>query len=70
MKQVRNLAITASVSKLFRQEEAIGSYLRSQLWQHLVSVGVCARLIAMRREFENFEDMFLAGLLHDIGIIL
>ncbi len=70
LKQIRNLAITASVSGLFKKEEAIGSYLRSRLWQHLVSVGICARLIAMRREFENFEDMFLAGLLHDIGIIL
>jgi len=69
LKQVRNLAITASVSELFKKEEAVGSYLRSQLWQHLVSVGICARLIAMRREFENFEDMFLAGLLHDIGIV-
>ena len=70
LKQIRNLAITASVSELFKKEEAVGSYLRSQLWRHLVSVGICARLIAMRREFENFEGMFLAGLLHDIGIVL
>ena len=70
LKQIRNLAITASVSELFKNEEAVGTYLRSKLWRHLVSVGICARLIAMRREFENFEDMFLAGLLHDIGIIL
>ena len=27
-------------------------------------------MIAMRLQFRNFEDMFLAGLLHDIGIIL
>jgi HD-like signal output (HDOD) protein len=33
-------------------------------------VGICARLIAMRRKLEAFEDAFLAGLLHDIGIIL
>ncbi len=70
LKQIRNLAITASVSELFKKEEAIGSYLRSQLWRHLVSVGICARLIAMRRQCENFEDIFLAGLLHDIGIVL
>lgn len=65
LKQIRNLAITASVSELFKKEEAVGSYLRSHLWRHLVSVGICARLIAMRRQFENFEDVFLAGLLHD-----
>ena len=67
--QIRNLALTASVSELFKKDEAIGPYRRSHLWRHLVSVGICARLIAMRRKFDNFEDMFLAGLLHDIGII-
>lgn len=70
LKQIRNLAMTASVSELFAKEEMIGIYRRSQLWRHLVSVGLCARLIAMRMRFMNFEDMFLAGLLHDIGIVL
>ena len=69
LKQVRNLAMAASVGKLFRQDELIGLYRRSELWRHLVSVGICARLIAMRLNFANFEDMFLAGLLHDVGII-
>jgi len=70
LKQVRNLAMTASVSELFTTSGTIGPYQRSQLWRHLVSVGIGARLIAMRRRFTNFEDMFLAGLLHDLGIIL
>lgn len=70
LKQIRNLAMTASVSELFAKEEMIGIYRRSQLWRHLVSVGLCARLIAMRMRFMNFEDMFLAGLLHDVGIVL
>jgi len=70
MKQVRNLAMTASVSELFKKEEAIGPYRRSDLWRHLVSVGICARLIAMRRKLPDFEDAFLAGLLHDVGIVL
>lgn len=70
LKQIRNLAVTASVSELFKKDDKIGTYSRSQLWRHLVSVGICARLIAMRRKMNNFEDAFLAGLLHDIGIVL
>ncbi len=69
LKQVRNLAITAAISDLFRSNRSIGPYNRSGLWKHLVSVGICARLIALRLSFEDFEDIFLAGLLHDIGII-
>lgn len=68
--QVRNLAITASVSESFKKDQTIGSYRRSRLWRHLVSVGLCARLIAARRSMPDFEDAFLAGLLHDFGIIL
>jgi HD-like signal output (HDOD) protein len=69
-KQVRNLAITASVSDLFKDNQPIGTYRRSALWRHFVAVGVCARLIAMRQRLSNFEDAFLAGLLHDLGIVL
>lgn len=70
MKQIRNLAMTASTSELFKKDEKIGTYRRPELWRHLVSVGICARLIALRRNISNFEDAFLAGLLHDIGIVL
>lgn len=68
--QVRNLAMTASVSDIFKKNETIGTYQRTELWRHLVSVGICARLVASRCRMPNFEDAFLAGLLHDIGIIL
>jgi len=70
MKQIRNIALTASVAEMFRTDAGIEPYKRSGLWKHLVSVGICARLLAMRRRIGGFEDAFLAGLLHDIGIIL
>ena len=70
LKQIRNLAMTASVSALFAQNDSFGTYSRSALWRHLVSVGICSRMIAERLGFANSEDVFLAGLLHDIGIVL
>lgn len=69
-RRVRNLAMTASVSEIFKKNERIGTYQRIMLWRHLVSVGVCARLLAIRCRMPNFEDAFLAGLLHDLGIII
>ncbi|HUW82116.1 MAG TPA: HDOD domain-containing protein [Phycisphaerae bacterium] len=68
--EIRNLAMTASVAKIFKTGEAVGRYRRDMLWRHMVSVGLCARLIATRSKLASFEDCFLAGLLHDIGIIL
>jgi len=70
LKRIRNLAVTASVSELFQTDQQIGSYRRSTLWRHQVSVAMCARMIGKRLGLRTPEDIFLAGLLHDIGIIL
>lgn len=70
LRQIRSLALTASVAEMFAKEEAIGTYRRRDLWRHLVAVGICSRLIAMRQKVSDFEDAFAAGLLHDIGIVL
>ena len=67
---IRNLAMTATVSRMFRENHELGCYRRKGLWRHMVAVGICARLIAMRIRSGQFEDVYLAGLLHDIGIIL
>lgn len=68
--QIRNLAITMSVSEVFRKELRIGGYSRRALWRHMVSVAIGARMVAARCRLVNFEDAYLAGLLHDLGIIL
>jgi HD-like signal output (HDOD) protein len=68
--QVRDLAITATVSDLFRGSRKILGYDRSGLWRHLVATGVCSRMIAVRLRLDGHATAFLAGLLHDIGIIL
>lgn len=68
--QVRQMAMTASISDLFRNAEPIGPYQRENLWRHLVAVGLCARLLANKLRLRNGDDIFVAGLLHDVGIIL
>jgi len=68
--QVRNLALTAWVCTVFGRNGMIGPYQRTKLWRHMVAVGVCSRLVASRLKRANPQDAFLAGLLHDIGIIL
>lgn len=67
---VRNLAITAMVCEVFRKDMEIGSYSRHRLWDHMVSVGVTAKMIATRQKVGHENEIFLAGLMHDLGIIL
>ncbi|MBN1341430.1 MAG: HDOD domain-containing protein [Phycisphaerae bacterium] len=66
---VRNLALTVSVSDLFKDDVQVHTYSRLGLWKHMVSAAICARMIARRTSMAQFEDAYLGGLLHDIGIV-
>ena len=70
MKQVRNLAIASNVCDLFQGGEEINKYSRSGLWKHMVAVGIGARIYSTRNDLADPEDAFLAGLLHDLGIVI
>ena len=70
LKQLRNVGIAVSVSQLFRAQGSLGTYSRTALWHHMVSVAICARLIAKHIGLPDPEDAFLCGLLHDIGIVM
>ena len=67
---VKELALSQKVCELFKKEDYINGYTRISLWKHCVAVALCSKLI-FRREFrEPGENIYVAGLLHDIGIIV
>jgi putative nucleotidyltransferase with HDIG domain len=41
-----------------------------QLWRHSLGVAITANLLATRLEIKNSEELFVAGLLHDIGKVV
>jgi len=69
-KEIRNLALTAYVAQLFKRSGGHGQYRREQLWTHLVSVASVARWLADRTGRVAPSEAYLAGLLHDLGLIL
>ena len=69
-KEVRNLALTIYVSQLFKSSAGHGNYRREDLWNHCVSVGATSRFIAKSYADDTAESIYLAGLLHDVGLIL
>jgi HD-like signal output (HDOD) protein len=68
--EVRNLALTAYVAPLFRESEKHGEYTRDGLWNHMVAVGMVARQIAELIRNVPPQEAYLAGLLHDLGLVL
>ena len=69
-KEIRNLAMTAYVAQLFKRGAGHGTYTRDGLWNHLIGVGTAARLIGEASGRVPPREAYLAGLLHDFGLIL
>jgi putative nucleotidyltransferase with HDIG domain len=69
-KTVKNLSVAVSVSDMFSSDEIILGYSRSELWKHSVSVAICAKSITQRMGLVEMEDIFTAGIMHDVGIII
>lgn len=65
---VRDLVLSVSVFDTFKGQS--NSFDRQNFWRHSIGVGVTTRLLAKRIGFMKLEEVFLAGLLHDIGKII
>jgi HD-like signal output (HDOD) protein len=69
-KAVKNIALAGSLVKLFRGGVATKTFSAKALWTHSVAVATGARLLARQTACGCGEEAFLAGLLHDIGILV
>jgi len=69
-REIRNLALTASMSDLFGPGGNHAGYTREGLWSHSTGVAAAAKVIARNTGRANPSEAYLAGLLHDLGFIL
>jgi len=67
---VKNIAIAASLAKLFKGGALTPTFSAKELWTHSVAVGACSRMIAQHLKLGLTDEAFLAGLLHDVGVMV
>lgn len=67
---IRNVALASSLHRLFRGRRAVPGFDPGGVWNHCVAVGTAARAIASHTGRVAPEEAMLAGLLHDIGLIV
>jgi HD-like signal output (HDOD) protein len=67
---VKNIAIAASLAKLFRGGQISESFNARDLWTHSIAVAAGTRMLAAKVGLGLPDEAFLAGLIHDIGIIV
>lgn len=67
---VKNIAIAASMARLFKGERLTDEFSAQDLWRHSVAVAVASRLISrITGNPSGAEEVFLAGLIHDLGML-
>jgi putative nucleotidyltransferase with HDIG domain len=66
---VKNLAITASITRLLAPGRDDLSSVREQLFEHSLCTAACAKVIGRNQRISG-DKAFLAGLLHDLGTIV
>jgi HD-like signal output (HDOD) protein len=67
---VKNIAVATSMAKLFSGSELSKRFTARQLWQHSLACGVFCKLLAQARKMDNVDDLFVGGLMHDLGIVV
>ena len=68
--ETKNIAISLSIMMLFSDEENSIGFDRKEFWYHSLAVAVIASKFAKKMGFSKPELAFVAGLLHDFGIII
>lgn len=69
-REIRNLALTVYMARMFQDGSSYRNFSREGLWEHSVAVAHTARMVAKVGSGVPPEEAYLAGLLHDVGLIL
>ncbi len=66
---VKNIAIAASLAKMFKKGAICDDFTGKDLWTHSVAVGATNKLITNAIGLALPDEAFLAGLIHDLGLV-
>lgn len=67
---VKNIAIAASLTKLFRGGELCPNFSAKELWVHSIATAAASKMVCDELRLGLPDEAFLAGLIHDIGIMV
>jgi len=67
---VKNIAIAASLAKLFRGGELSPNFSARDLWKHSIASAAASKMVADKLKLGLPDEAFLSGLIHNIGIIV
>jgi len=70
MKSLRNLVAVEALRDIFNDSDDSSGFSRKHLWLHSATVAIIADMVGKRIFGDSREDLFLAGIIHDIGLVI
>ena len=70
LKEIRNLVLASSIYKIVKEFESSSAFNMQEFWKHSIGCATLARVLAETTHLKSPEDVFTAGLLHDIGKLI
>ncbi len=64
---MKSIVLSSSIFDIFRREPQAGAFDRLEFWKHSIACGAAAKALGRRLGYAALEEIFIAGLLHDIG---
>ncbi len=66
---LKYIALGQKVRDIFNQNKMTNGFSRTALWKHSIAVGLLSKLIYNKKIGEGGDNLYTAGLIHDIGLI-
>jgi len=67
---VKNIVLTASILEIFKMDAGVYNFKAQEFRKHTLAVAVASQCLAQAIGYENKEECFVAGLVHDIGKVI
>jgi putative nucleotidyltransferase with HDIG domain len=70
LNSIKMLTLSSSVFGMMSDNELMQKCDLKRIWRHLIETAINARNIAEELKYRDPEESFVAGILHDLGIII
>ncbi|MFH2035740.1 MAG: HDOD domain-containing protein, partial [Candidatus Zixiibacteriota bacterium] len=70
LNSIRMLTLSSSVFGMIPDSDLSAKFDIRRIWRHLIETGTAAKAIAKEIGYPEPEEAFIAGILHDVGIII
>jgi HD-like signal output (HDOD) protein len=67
---IKSIVLSSTIFDVFRRGAKPGDFDRGEFWKHSIGCGAAAKVLGRRINYPMLEELFIAGLLHDVGKIV